>query len=88
MFDPKCEAGCISFDGGEKKHHRDCAYYPESLTKLWHETEAEYLAEIERLRAALRDVIGMLDDPTGNEHVRDMRGATVIARAALKEPKA
>jgi len=42
-------------------------------------------AENERLRAALRDVIGMLDDPTGDEHVRDMRGATVIARAALKE---
>ena len=42
--------------------------------------------EIERLRVALRDVIGMLDDPTGLEHVRDMRGATVIARAALMEP--
>ena len=41
--------------------------------------------EIKRLRSALRDVIGMLDDPTGAEHVRDMRGATVIARAALKE---
>lgn len=41
--------------------------------------------EIDRLRSALRDVIGMLDDPTGSEHVRDMRGATVIARAALKE---
>jgi len=41
--------------------------------------------EIERLRVALRDVIGMLDDPTGLEHVRDMRGATVIARAALGE---
>jgi hypothetical protein len=43
--------------------------------------------EIERLRVALRDVIGMLDDPTGLEHVRDMRGATVIARAALRGAK-
>lgn len=54
--------------------------------------DAEYLVvaadEIERLRSALRNVIGMLDDPTGNEHVRDMRGATVIARAALKEGQA
>mgnify|MGYP003630905457 CR=1 FL=1 len=39
---------------------------------------------IDALEAALRDVIGMLDDPTGSEHVRDMRGATIIARSALK----
>ena len=42
-------------------------------------------AERDALRRALKDVIGMLDDPTGCEHVRDMRGATIIARAALKE---
>lgn len=40
--------------------------------------------DVERLREALKDVIGMLDDPHGAEHVRDMRGAVVIARAALK----
>tara|TARA_R110000787_G_scaffold246987_1_gene352679 strand:- start:47 stop:292 length:246 start_codon:yes stop_codon:yes gene_type:complete len=46
--------------------------------------EADTLrAEVERLKEALRNVIGMLDDPYGLEHVRDMRGATVIARAAL-----
>ena len=44
-------------------------------------------AENARLRAGLKDVIGMLDDPTGAEHVRDMRGATLIARAALQEGK-
>ena len=56
--------------------------------KIPNEARIEMLeadSEIERLRAALRDVIGMLDDPTGSEHVRDMRGATLIARAALKE---
>jgi hypothetical protein len=41
-------------------------------------------ARIGSLETALRDVIGMLDDPTGAEHIRDMRGATVIARAALE----
>ena len=51
-----CQAGCLSFDGGEKKHHRDCEYYPESLTKLWHDTEADYIAEIERLRTTLKTV--------------------------------
>jgi hypothetical protein len=51
-----CEAGCLSFDGGEKKHHRDCEHYPESLTKLWHDTEAAYIAEIDRLRSTLETV--------------------------------
>ena len=49
----QCEAGCMHFTGGEVKHHRDCPYYPDSLTKIWHDTEAEYVAEINRLRAAL-----------------------------------
>ena len=49
-------------------------------------SEADALrAEINQLRKALSDVIGHLDDPHGSEHVRDMRGAQVIARAALEE---
>tara|TARA_R110000744_G_scaffold375761_1_gene489454 strand:+ start:1093 stop:1362 length:270 start_codon:yes stop_codon:yes gene_type:complete len=44
-------------------------------------------ARIEELEAALKAVIGMLDDPTGSEHIRDMRGATIIAIAALKGEK-
>ena len=39
---------------------------------------------ITELEWALKDVIVMLDDPTGSEYIRDMRGATIIARAALK----
>ena len=53
MSGPQCEAGCMVFTGGERKHHRDCPYYPESMTKLWHDTEADYVAEIERLRTSL-----------------------------------
>jgi len=53
----------------------------------WSEECKALRARVAKLEAALRDVIGMLDDPTGNEHVRDMRGATVIARAALQEGK-
>ena len=56
MDDMKCEAGCKVFYGGERKHHRNCVHYPESLTKLWHDTEAGYLAEIERLRYVLEGV--------------------------------
>lgn len=51
---PECEAGCMSFDGGEVKHHRDCRHYPESLTRLWHDTEAEYLSRIKALTGGLR----------------------------------
>lgn len=36
-----------------------------------------------RYRDALRQILGTLDDPTGGEHVADMRRASDIARAAL-----
>ena len=35
--DPKCEAGCMTFYGGERRHHKDCFYYPDSLTRLYDE---------------------------------------------------
>lgn len=47
--DPKCEAGCISYYGGEKKHHKDCPYYPESLTKLNADRIEALLAERDAL---------------------------------------
>ena len=53
MTDKRCVAGCMTFDGGERKHHRDCPFYPESLTKLWHDREAELEAEIKRLNGRL-----------------------------------
>ena len=55
-----CVAGCMVFDGGERKHHRDCAVYPESLTKLWHDTEAALSARIEELEAHLDRVAAVL----------------------------
>ena len=45
----------------------------------------ELEAELARAVIGLRNVIGMLDDPTGGEHVRDMRAATMIARTTLTE---
>ena len=49
----QCETGCMRFDGGEVKHHRNCPYYPESLTKMWHDREAELEAEINRLTRSM-----------------------------------
>jgi hypothetical protein len=43
--------------------------------------------ETNRLRAALRSIIGALEDPQGGQHVADMRAATNIARAALNEDR-
>jgi hypothetical protein len=31
----KCETGCISLEGNETRHHKDCVFYPESLTKMY-----------------------------------------------------
>ena len=52
-FDPKCEAGCLPFDGGEKKHHQDCVHYPESQTKMLNDA----LAENEAMNLALGDIL-------------------------------
>jgi len=39
---------------------------------------------IEELQAALREIVGFLEDPTGGQHVADMRRASDIARKALE----
>jgi len=54
LYDGPCEAGCISFHGGERKHHKDCGHYPHSLTKV----NAD---RIEKLEAKLDLSEGALD---------------------------
>jgi len=39
---------------------------------------------IEKLEAALRGIIGALNDPKGGQHIYDMRNASYIARKALE----
>ena len=43
-----------------------------------------YIDRIEKLEAALREIIGALNDPKGGQHVYDMRNASYIARKALE----
>jgi hypothetical protein len=57
VFDSKCEAGCLSFYGGEKKHHHNCAHYPESQTKMLNDA----LAENEAMNLALGDILSSDD---------------------------
>ena len=52
----RCEAGCIAYYGGERRHHPDCVFYPESFTKIHDElarAHAELQAQNARLQAAL-----------------------------------
>jgi hypothetical protein len=58
--DPKCEPGCISYYGGEKKHHRDCPYYPESLTKLNADRIEALLAERDTLREEAEGALAII----------------------------
>lgn len=41
----KCAAGCKSFEGGERLHHKDCDFYPDSLSKKINELK-ECLSEV------------------------------------------
>jgi len=34
----KCVDGCKHYTGGEIKHHKDCPYYTESLSKMYDDT--------------------------------------------------
>jgi hypothetical protein len=34
-MEKKCLPGCKKFHGGEIQHHKDCFYYPESLSEMY-----------------------------------------------------
>jgi hypothetical protein len=56
MREERCEAGCIAYHGGERRHHPDCFFYPESFTKLHDDLARDHAAlqtEHARLKAAL-----------------------------------
>jgi hypothetical protein len=71
----------VFFDMKTGRGHQDAKLY--AAAPDLHRIATERAAENDRLRDVLADVIGHLDDPHGGEHVRDMRGAQVIARAGL-----
>ena len=37
----KCVMGCTHYTGGEIKHHYDCVYYPDSLSKRFDDLQSE-----------------------------------------------
>jgi len=59
----------------------------DDLVKRLRELAARYdeaADRIEKLEAALREIVGALEDPKGGQHVYDMRNASYIARKALE----
>lgn len=47
-----CIAGCKIYSGHERKHHKDCPYYPESFSQRFDELQAEN----KRLKEIIKDV--------------------------------
>ena len=54
----KCVTWCNRYYGGEVRHHIDCPYYPESMTKILDDTEAVN----NKLLWVLKKVIPIVDD--------------------------
>jgi len=55
----KCCTGCMIFTGGEIKHHKDCPYYPESLSKMYDELKENNVSRdtlIFHLKALTKDI--------------------------------
>jgi regulator of replication initiation timing len=55
----ECVAGCNVFYGKERKHHKDCPFYPESLSKMFDDLQAENAklkAKVERYEEALIEI--------------------------------
>jgi hypothetical protein len=93
--DLKCVSGCVAFYGGEKRHHKDCPHYPESLTKVNADRIDALIAERERLALAIcggEDAPGYANAQTVEaleEVARDNHNATMeqINRTLALEDK-
>lgn len=53
-YDGPCEAGCLSFHGGEKRHHPTCGHYPHSLTKYNDDRIKELEAQVAGYTEAIK----------------------------------
>ena len=89
--DPHCVAGCQAFHGGERKHHKDCPFYAESLTKVFEDKIEAQQKRIDELTEALTEIyeypsgqpiaLGLSEEDWQHRRAEQMR---FIARAALQ----
>jgi hypothetical protein len=68
-------------NGGE---WHDGKWYSDGQRDAWRRALQPAADRIEKLEAALREIVGALEDPKGGQHVYDMRNASYIARKALE----
>lgn len=47
----KCETGCVAFFGGEIRHDKNCAFYPDSRTEMYDKAITE-LTNLQTLLAS------------------------------------
>lgn len=72
---------CTMDEAADRIEHLESINLSQSLITV------DHLSRIEQLEAALFDIIGILEDPTGGQHVFDMRFASGIARVVLAGEK-
>jgi hypothetical protein len=70
MNEPKCIAGCKHFTGGEVKHHKDCPYYSESLSKMYDDLKKDVIKLNTQQRNMLLNFASHLNNYKGLENLR------------------
>lgn len=63
----KCQTGCMVFHGGEISHHKDCVFYPESLSEMMVSLQSEN----EQLKTFCRKLVDALGF-YGGKHARQV----------------
>lgn len=90
--DMKCETGCKHFYGGEVRHHRDCAFYLESFTKMYDDLKVKYQKlKKEKDNKYLREIINKLwtvvQTHVNLEEILNKQGSKELSEKEMKEIK-
>ena len=89
-LEPECDEcdercwSCAPFDDCEECGKETIGYVRDDIVLAASQEASRMFDRIERLEAALREIIGALNDPKGGQHVYDMRNASYIARKTLE----
>jgi len=69
----KCETGCKTFTGNETKHHVDCVFYPQSLSKIYDESHSEISKLRELLERAIPFIQQLVNDYAPSETKKERK---------------
>ena len=82
----KCVMGCMHFTGGEIKHHKDCPFYPDSLSIRLDNAEAEVISLRNQLKQANLSPLNSKDNKTQAKEVKGAKMGVEVPND-LKESK-